>query len=80
MLFFPFRYSSSIEGNLTATCNMDCNCEDAYDPVCGSDDILYYSSCHAGCAMELDPTDNGNKVCQFFYVDINNIWDVSLNF
>ena len=55
-------FSSFIQGNLTSFCNTDCNCVDAYDPVCGSDNIMYYSSCHAGCAIELDPASNGNKV------------------
>ncbi|XP_072038988.1 solute carrier organic anion transporter family member 4A1-like [Amphiura filiformis] len=56
-----YTNSSNIEGNLTSICNLDCNCEDAYDPVCGSDNIMYYSSCHAGCTMLLDPADDGTK-------------------
>ncbi|KAL5014867.1 hypothetical protein ScPMuIL_009137 [Solemya velum] len=43
------------EGNLlknfTADCNAGCHCsEDLYNPVCGADGVLYFSSCHAGCA------------------------------
>lgn len=36
--------------NITHQCNMNCNCQDAFAPVCGSNDIMYYSSCHAGCS------------------------------
>ena len=48
--------------NYTASCNRPCNCSmDVYDPVCGDDNITYYSPCYAGC-MSL----NENKVR--FYV------------
>ena len=29
---------------------MDCNClENRYDPVCGGNNVMYYSPCYAGC-------------------------------
>ncbi|XP_072018415.1 solute carrier organic anion transporter family member 4A1-like [Amphiura filiformis] len=46
--------------NLTAPCNTNCKCEDSFDVVCGSDGVMYYSSCHAGCLTETEDED-GNK-------------------
>ncbi|XP_072018416.1 solute carrier organic anion transporter family member 4A1-like [Amphiura filiformis] len=46
--------------NLTAPCNSNCKCEDSFDTVCGSDGVMYYSSCHAGCLTETEDED-GNK-------------------
>lgn len=38
---------------LISACNAACRCEGvAYDPVCGADNVLYYSPCHAGCTKE----------------------------
>ncbi|XP_067410215.1 solute carrier organic anion transporter family member 4A1 [Emydura macquarii macquarii] len=47
--------------NLTAACNTECGClREIYSPVCGSDDIMYYSPCHAGCKTSL--LESGKKV------------------
>lgn len=33
-----------------ASCNKDCGCSTAsYQPVCGFDNVQYFSPCHAGC-------------------------------
>ncbi|NWZ71781.1 SO4C1 protein, partial [Acrocephalus arundinaceus] len=40
--------------NLTAPCNANCKClRSMYYPVCGSDEVQYFSPCFAGCASYL---------------------------
>ena len=44
--------------NLDATCNRGCECDtQKFEPVCGSDSILYFTPCHAGCSYNyvIDP-------------------------
>ncbi|NWW29802.1 SO4A1 protein, partial [Panurus biarmicus] len=49
--------------NLTAACNAQCGClQETYSPVCGTDDIMYYSPCHAGCKRVSENLGNGKKV------------------
>ena len=39
------------EVNLKSACNSNCGCSTAsYEPVCGSNNIQYFSSCYAGCS------------------------------
>ncbi|XP_074867521.1 solute carrier organic anion transporter family member 4A1 [Carettochelys insculpta] len=48
--------------NLTAACNTECGClRETYSPVCGSDNIMYYSPCHGGCKKR-SVLDSGKKV------------------
>ncbi|XP_069506856.1 solute carrier organic anion transporter family member 4A1 isoform X2 [Ambystoma mexicanum] len=60
----PYPGSDLVEHSqhLTASCNAGCNCSnEVYSPVCGTDNIMYYSPCHAGCtAMYINP-DSGLK-------------------
>ena len=56
------RCSLNADYNLTATCNARCTCEDLpYSPVCGPDNLQYFSPCHAGC-LDVIETDSGDIV------------------
>ncbi|XP_030241130.1 solute carrier organic anion transporter family member 4A1 [Drosophila navojoa] len=38
---------------LEASCNANCGCSRSnYDPICGSNGVMYYSPCFAGCGQE----------------------------
>ncbi|XP_044604137.2 solute carrier organic anion transporter family member 4A1 isoform X1 [Equus asinus] len=48
---------------LTAACNAACGCRpEHYSPVCGSNDLMYFSPCHAGCPEVAAPGPGGQKV------------------
>ncbi|XP_004716133.1 solute carrier organic anion transporter family member 4A1 [Echinops telfairi] len=48
---------------LTAPCNAACACHpEHYNPVCGSDGVLYYSPCYAGCLVEAAADPGSPKV------------------
>ncbi|XP_046551149.1 solute carrier organic anion transporter family member 4A1-like [Haliotis rubra] len=45
----PYMGDNATNG-LLAECQRSCQCQgQPFDPVCGADDIVYYSPCHAGC-------------------------------
>lgn len=49
--------------DLTAPCNVACGCRpEHYSPVCGSDGLVYYSPCHAGCSEAAVAGPGGQKV------------------
>ena len=53
----PYKSQSLSEGplQLSAECNADCSCSDYhYDPVCGSDNLMYFNPCFAGCGGAAD--------------------------
>ncbi|XP_070501306.1 solute carrier organic anion transporter family member 74D-like [Chironomus tepperi] len=53
---------------LDPTCNSNCNCDYVkYSPVCGADNKIYISPCHAGCKSY--HKDNGTK----FFTDCSCI-------
>ncbi|XP_022088820.1 solute carrier organic anion transporter family member 4A1-like [Acanthaster planci] len=45
--------------NLISECNSNCSCDTSYNPVCGDNNVMYYSSCHAGCTEKLGKNDDG---------------------
>ncbi|XP_046442239.1 solute carrier organic anion transporter family member 4A1-like isoform X1 [Daphnia pulex] len=55
-------YSGKHELKIVSDCNAKCSCSlDTYDPICGIDNILYYSPCHAGCTSSHETLVNGSK-------------------
>ncbi|XP_028413378.1 solute carrier organic anion transporter family member 4C1-like [Dendronephthya gigantea] len=48
----PNRNQSSNFGLLKSRCNKNCGCSlKSFSPVCGSDNLTYFDSCHAGCTQ-----------------------------
>ena len=42
-----------------SSCNADCMCTSSvYEPVCGADNITYFSPCRAGCMKRPDENDS----------------------
>ena len=67
-LSYSLRSNSVGEGtdlNLLTWCNSDCQCSSDFDPVCGSDSVIYYSACYAGCLVEESSDDSSSKVRKF---------------
>ncbi|XP_071489383.1 solute carrier organic anion transporter family member 4A1-like [Diadema antillarum] len=55
------REAPSSIGNLSAVCNAGCSCSSTYDPVCGTDNVLYFSACYAGC-LNYEDTEGTGKL------------------
>ncbi|KAM9587288.1 solute carrier organic anion transporter family member 4C1 isoform 3-T4 [Morphnus guianensis] len=52
--FFSNSWRTGTLYNLTAPCNANCRClRSIYYPVCGRDEVQYFSPCFAGCASHL---------------------------
>lgn len=49
--------------DISSPCNVVCQCEQKFDPVCGSNNIMYYSACHAGCRQQNEDDDTIYENC-----------------
>ncbi|XP_071956884.1 solute carrier organic anion transporter family member 4A1-like [Antedon mediterranea] len=63
-------YPEGAETNINANCNIDCRCGQEYDPICGIDNVMYYSGCHAGCAVSKE---NEENILEYFDCTCMNI-------
>ncbi|XP_048577987.1 solute carrier organic anion transporter family member 4A1 isoform X2 [Nematostella vectensis] len=60
----PYVNSSISFAGLDATCNADCACvKSQFNPVCGADDVTYFTPCHAGCRGIPEDTKYANCSC-----------------
>lgn len=60
----PYNNNSKTldEISKTSPCNSLCHCfSSKYDPVCGVDQISYFSPCHAGCSLRVVDEEEGEK-------------------
>lgn len=54
-------FNTPLPGSSITTCNSDCHCDFVkYSPVCGADNKIYISPCHAGCKSSSKV--NGTKI------------------
>ena len=66
LLVFPHRTLTEI--NKSSPCNSLCHCNSRkYEPVCGVDQISYFSPCHAGCTVRVKDRKKRSK---------NNLLDI----
>ncbi|XP_076823043.1 solute carrier organic anion transporter family member 4A1-like isoform X1 [Clavelina lepadiformis] len=60
-------FNSVTSTNLTSSCNSHCPCQEAYYiPVCGPEEVTYFSACQAGCTEVnyfVQPTVYSNCSC-----------------
>ena len=50
----PSFHRTLEEINKSSLCNKLCHCNSRdYDPVCGVDEVSYFSPCHAGCTKRI---------------------------
>ena len=50
--------------DLLSPCNTGCQCDtQQFEPVCGSDSVMYFTPCHAGCSYDyIIDNPHNNKV------------------
>ena len=69
--FTSYNESLDFVSSLDAYCNLECNCiNEDYFPVCGADNIQYYSPCHAGCTARLEMFQFDNLLIKFNLIEL----------
>eukprot|EP00057_Strongylocentrotus_purpuratus_P026268 XP_011680742.1 PREDICTED: solute carrier organic anion transporter family member 4A1 [Strongylocentrotus purpuratus] len=53
---------SADEVSLISACNSHCTCTEYFEPVCGEDNVMYFSPCYAGCREDEYVDDAGTTV------------------
>ncbi|CAH1238380.1 SLCO4C1 [Branchiostoma lanceolatum] len=48
---------------VTSSCNLNCNCQTKYDPVCAPSGVEYFSPCVAGCTEKLPGESKSYAMC-----------------
>ncbi|XP_076801719.1 solute carrier organic anion transporter family member 4C1-like [Clavelina lepadiformis] len=75
-----YPYSNHVEagGLLTSGCNNNCSCqEEFFIPVCGADNINYFTACHAGC-LNSSYVENGTTYytdCACIATNLTDPWE-----
>lgn len=58
-------FISSQNYSLLSNCNKDCGCPGIFSPVCGRDNMQYFSACYAGCKRSKMEKASNIKVTEF---------------
>jgi len=59
-----YNETDEVTFNLSSTCNSNCVCKGvSFNPVCGIDNITYFSPCHLGCFKKLAKSEYGECSC-----------------
>lgn len=76
--FPPYRAATFLGKNLDDTCNNNCSCtEENFFPICGRDNVMYYSPCYAGCettTLDSQQKVGGDVTLISFYFAPNFYW------
>ena len=80
-LSFPLSLTHSsvaMVGPGNSSCATMCQCSNAvYEPVCGNNNVMYFSACSAGCQNRLKQDDGVSCMCTA--VELNSCCSLSLS-
>lgn len=66
----PYNNRTLEETSKFSPCNSLCHCSSRdYDPVCGVDQISYFSPCYAGCTLRVKDKDKSQKKTNLLTMD-----------